>query len=162
VLGRSRFLAPAQKLLEEICDVGAAAAHVDRSLPDEGLLDGDPTDAADGQDLDNDADRAEASDAGPMSGAEQQWKKTRLISMMEEVRRSLAPRFLLPARFHFLRFQLLFLLPPSSSLFRCYCDSFAPGLEGRPRIFHIAVTSPMRLWPLLLLTVPPRLHVLLI
>nr|QDQ70857.1 BEL1-like homeodomain protein 9 [Lolium perenne] len=85
VLGRSRFLAPAQKLLEEICDVGAAAAHVDRSLPDEGLLDADPMDAADGQDLDNDADRAEASDAGPMSGAEQQWKKTKLISMMEEV-----------------------------------------------------------------------------
>jgi hypothetical protein len=48
-----------------------------------------------------------------MSGAEQQWKKTKLISMMEEVRRSLAPRFLLPARFHFLRFQLLFLLPPT-------------------------------------------------
>jgi hypothetical protein len=85
VLGRSRFLGPAQKLLEEICDVGGAAAHVDRSLPDEGLLDADPMDGADaaGHELD-DADRA-ASDAGPMSGAEQQWKKTRLISMMEEV-----------------------------------------------------------------------------
>uniref|UniRef100_A0ACD5X726 Uncharacterized protein n=1 Tax=Avena sativa TaxID=4498 RepID=A0ACD5X726_AVESA len=82
VLGRSRFLGPAQKLLEEICDVGGAAAHVDRSLPDEGLLDADPMDGADAE-LD-DADRA-ASDAGPMSGAEQQWKKTRLISMMEEV-----------------------------------------------------------------------------
>ncbi|CAM0883570.1 unnamed protein product [Alopecurus aequalis] len=80
VLGRSRFLGPAQKLLEEICDVGGAAAHVDRSVPDEGLLEGDPMDDAGGHELDG-ADR----DAGSISGAEQQWKKTRLISMMEEV-----------------------------------------------------------------------------
>lgn len=82
VLGRSRFLAPAEKLLEEICDVGGAAPHVDRTASDDGLLDADPMEAID-HDMDV-ADRA-ASDAGPISGAEQQWKKTRLISMMEEV-----------------------------------------------------------------------------
>ncbi|VAH66389.1 unnamed protein product [Triticum turgidum subsp. durum] len=78
VLGRSRFLGPAQKLLEEICDVGGAAAHVDHSVPDEGLLDADAMDGAD------DAAGHELDTSGPMSGAEQQWKKTRLISMMEE------------------------------------------------------------------------------
>ncbi|WVZ68183.1 hypothetical protein U9M48_017154 [Paspalum notatum var. saurae] len=82
VLGRSRFLAPAEKLLEEICDVGGAATHVDRTASDEGLLDADPMEAID-HDMDG-TDRA-ASDAGHISGAEQQWKKTRLISMMEEV-----------------------------------------------------------------------------
>lgn len=82
VLGRSRFLGPAEKLLEEICDVGGAASHVDRSVSDEGLLDADPMEAID-HDMAG-ADRA-TSDAGPISGAEQQWKKTRLISMMEEV-----------------------------------------------------------------------------
>ncbi|XP_062207436.1 BEL1-like homeodomain protein 9 [Phragmites australis] len=82
VLARSRFLAPAEKLLEEICNVGGAAAHVDRSVPDDCLLDADPMEAID-HDMDG-GDRA-ASDAGPISGAEQQWRKTRLISMMEEV-----------------------------------------------------------------------------
>ncbi|XP_020175344.1 uncharacterized protein [Aegilops tauschii subsp. strangulata] len=79
VLGRSRFLGPAQKLLEEICDVGGAAAHADTSVLDEGLLDADAMDGAD------DAAGHELDTSGPMSGAEQQWKKTRLISMMEEV-----------------------------------------------------------------------------
>lgn len=82
VLGRSRFLLPAEKLLEEICDVGGAASRVDRSASDEGLLDADPMESID-HEMDG-ADRV-ASDAGPISGAEQQWKKTRLISMMEEV-----------------------------------------------------------------------------
>ncbi|CAL4953662.1 unnamed protein product [Urochloa decumbens] len=85
VLGRSRFLAPAEKLLEEICDVGGAAAHVDRTTAsDEALLDADPMEGIIDHDVDG-GDRAAASDAGPISGAEQQWKKTRLISMMEEV-----------------------------------------------------------------------------
>jgi hypothetical protein len=82
VLGRSRFLAPAERLLQEICDVGGAVAHVDRSVSDEGLLDTDPMEAIH-HDVDG-GDRA-ASDAGPISGADQQWRKTRLISMMEEV-----------------------------------------------------------------------------
>jgi len=55
---------------------------VDRTASDEALLDADPMEGID-HDMDGD-DRA-ASDAGPISGAEQQWKKTRLISMMEEV-----------------------------------------------------------------------------
>ncbi|GJN17165.1 hypothetical protein PR202_gb04213 [Eleusine coracana subsp. coracana] len=85
VLGRSRFLAPAEKLLQEICDVGGAAARVDRTAADEGLLDADPMEGLD-HDMDGGGDRAGgSSDAGPVSGAEQQWRKTRLISMMEEV-----------------------------------------------------------------------------
>ncbi|KAF0920855.1 hypothetical protein E2562_037500 [Oryza meyeriana var. granulata] len=87
VLGRSRFLGPAEKLFEEICDVGGAAAHVDRTISDEALLDADPMDGVDHDAVDHDlcgAHRA-TTDAGPISGAEQQWKKTKLISMMEEV-----------------------------------------------------------------------------
>ncbi|KAL5220332.1 hypothetical protein ABZP36_025045 [Zizania latifolia] len=85
VLGRSRFLGPAEKLFEQICDVGGAAAHVDRAICEDALLDADPMDGADPIDHDvGGADRA-AEDPGPISGAEQQWKKTRLISMMEEV-----------------------------------------------------------------------------
>ncbi|KAG8054755.1 hypothetical protein GUJ93_ZPchr0001g31318 [Zizania palustris] len=83
VLGRSRFLGPTEKLFEEICDVGGAAAHVERTFSDDALLEADPMDGADTVDHEF-ADRA-AADAGPISGAEQQWKKTRLISMMEEV-----------------------------------------------------------------------------
>ncbi|TVU19652.1 hypothetical protein EJB05_35815, partial [Eragrostis curvula] len=77
VLGRSRFLGPAQKLLEEICDVGGRP--VDRRS-DDGLLDMDG-------DLDHDMDCGEraAADAVTVSGAEQQWRKTRLISLMEDV-----------------------------------------------------------------------------
>ncbi|KAJ1263187.1 hypothetical protein BS78_09G164800 [Paspalum vaginatum] len=77
VLGRSRFLGPAQKLLEEICDVGGRPTLLDRRS-DEGLLD---------MDVDHDMDggyRA-ASEAVAVSGAEQQWRKTRLISLMEDV-----------------------------------------------------------------------------
>ena len=126
VLGRSRFLGPAQKLLEEICDVGGAAAHVDRSVPDEGLLDADPMDDA-GHELDGAASDA----AGPISGAEQQWKKTRLISMMEEVSlRRLLLSFFLPCYGRVAILSLLAWL----------------GLEGGRRIFHIAVTSPMCFW----------------
>lgn len=85
VLGRSRFLDPAQKLLEEICDVGGAGAHVDRSVPGEDLLDADPVDVEDHDVVGHELDAATDRDAGSMSGAEQHWKKTRLISMMEEV-----------------------------------------------------------------------------
>ncbi|WVZ98813.1 hypothetical protein U9M48_044194 [Paspalum notatum var. saurae] len=78
VLGRSRFLGPAQKLLEEICDVGGRPAQLDRRCSDEGLLDMDVDHDMDG------GDRA-AAEAGAVSGAEQQWRKTRLISLMEDV-----------------------------------------------------------------------------
>lgn len=84
VLGRSRFLGPAQKLLEEICDVGGRPAQLDRRF-DEGSLDMDVMDA--GRDVDHDmdgGDRASA-EAVAVSGAEQQWRKTRLISLMEDV-----------------------------------------------------------------------------
>jgi len=104
VLGRSRFLAPAEKLLEEICDVGGTAPHVDRTASDEALLDADPMEG-----IDHDMDGA-ASDAGPISGAEQQWKKTRLISMMEEVRSS----------YHLLTFLRLLSFGPSFQVLLCY------------------------------------------
>ncbi|KAI5022491.1 hypothetical protein ZWY2020_059221 [Hordeum vulgare] len=83
VLGRSRFLGPAQKLLEEICDVGGRPSQLDR-CSDDGLLDLDAMDAvADvGHEMDS-SDHA-AADGGTVSGAEQQWRKTRLISLMEE------------------------------------------------------------------------------
>lgn len=86
VLGRSRFLGPAQKLLEEICDVGGRPAQADR-LSDDGLLDMDAMDAAGDHDMDG-GERA-AAEAVAVSGAEQQWRKTRLISLMEDVSLSL-------------------------------------------------------------------------
>jgi hypothetical protein len=79
VLGRSRFLGPAQKLLEEICDVGGRPGQADRRS-DDGLLD---MDASGDHDMDG-GERA-AAEAVPVSGAEQQWRKTRLISLMEDV-----------------------------------------------------------------------------
>uniref|UniRef100_A0ACD5U2B4 Uncharacterized protein n=1 Tax=Avena sativa TaxID=4498 RepID=A0ACD5U2B4_AVESA len=81
VLGRSRFLGPAQKLLEEICDVGGRPAQLDR-CSDDGLLDMDAAGDV-GHDMDS-SDHA-AAEAVTVSGAEQQWRKTRLISLMEEV-----------------------------------------------------------------------------
>jgi hypothetical protein len=84
VLGRSRFLGPAQKLFEEICDVGGRPAQVDRRS-DDGLLDMDAAGDAD-HDMDG-GDRA-AAEAVVVSGAEQ-WRKTRLISLMEDVSQSL-------------------------------------------------------------------------
>lgn len=82
VLGRSRFLGPAQKLLEEICDVGARPSQLDR-CSDDGLLDLDAMDGDVGHEMDS-SDRA-AAEGVTVSGAEQQWRKTRLISLMEEV-----------------------------------------------------------------------------
>ncbi|KQK05948.1 hypothetical protein BRADI_2g23530v3 [Brachypodium distachyon] len=83
VLGRSRFLGPAQKLLEEICDVGSArpAHQADRAAgsADDGLLDMDAMD-----DVAHEMDSGDR-EAVTVSGAEQQWRKTRLISLMEEV-----------------------------------------------------------------------------
>ncbi|KAG8068426.1 hypothetical protein GUJ93_ZPchr0005g15825 [Zizania palustris] len=84
VLGRSRFLGPAQKLLEEICDVGGRPSQLNRGS-DEGLLDLDAMDATGSVDHDMDASDHAAAEAVTVSGAEQQWRKTRLISLMEEV-----------------------------------------------------------------------------
>lgn len=84
VLGRSRFLGPAQKLLEEICDVGGRPAQLDRGS-DEGLLDVDAMEAAGSVDHEMDGSDRAVADAVTVSGAEQQWRKTRLISLMEDV-----------------------------------------------------------------------------
>ncbi|EAY98277.1 hypothetical protein OsI_20184 [Oryza sativa Indica Group] len=83
VLGRSRFLGPAQKLLEEICDVGGRPAQLDRGS-DEGLLDVDAMEAAGSVDHEMDGSDRAVADAVTVSGAEQQWRKTRLISLMED------------------------------------------------------------------------------
>jgi hypothetical protein len=84
VLGRSRFLGPAQKLLEEICDVGGRPPHLDRRS-DEGMLDMDAMDVVGDVDHDMDGGDRATAEAVAVSGAEQQWRKTRLISLMEDV-----------------------------------------------------------------------------
>jgi len=142
VLGRSRFLVPAEKLLEEICDVGGAASHVDRSVSDEGLLDADPMEAID-HDMDG-ADRA-ASDAGPISGAEQQWKKTRLISMMEEVSSLWLPCLLALAGS--LQVSRAIYPPWCVHLFFACFGIAIIARSGWRRILLIQVTSPLQLWP---------------
>ncbi|WOL08401.1 BEL1-like homeodomain protein 9 [Canna indica] len=81
VLNRSRFLEPARKLLEEVCRVGHQAAgggDSDREM----LLDADPPreSLAD----DDFADHGMKEDR-PISS--QQWKKSRLLSMLDEVYR---------------------------------------------------------------------------
>ncbi|KAG1337814.1 BEL1-like homeodomain protein 9 [Cocos nucifera] len=85
VLNRSRFLEPAQQLLEEICDVGRrqglSGGHGGM------LLDADPLELSS---LDHHGMEGlpggEVEDSG-ISGAEHLWKKTRLLSMLDEVRR---------------------------------------------------------------------------
>nr|CAB3465057.1 unnamed protein product [Digitaria exilis] len=80
VLGKSRFLGPAQKLLEEICDVGGRPPSQVGRRSDDALLGMDAMD----HDMDGGSERA-AAEAVAVSGAEQQWRKTRLISLMEDV-----------------------------------------------------------------------------
>ncbi|KAF8703872.1 hypothetical protein HU200_031969 [Digitaria exilis] len=79
VLGKSRFLGPAQKLLEEICDVGGRPPSQVGRRSDDALLGMDAMD----HDMDGGSERA-AAEAVAVSGAEQQWRKTRLISLMED------------------------------------------------------------------------------
>ncbi|XP_074591477.1 BEL1-like homeodomain protein 8 [Curcuma longa] len=89
VLNRSRFLESARRLLEEVCQVAPSQASADGGgstsrgacQPDL-LLDADPPprepslvdDHGMGEDV-----------AGAGAGSEQQWKKTTLISMLDEV-----------------------------------------------------------------------------
>uniref|UniRef100_A0A6V7QUM0 Homeobox domain-containing protein n=1 Tax=Ananas comosus var. bracteatus TaxID=296719 RepID=A0A6V7QUM0_ANACO len=87
VLNRSRFLGPAQQLLEEVCHVGRRAGvgdgggGGDGSGDEGGLLDMDPSETISAVDRGSDGGQE-----GPIAaGVEQQWKKTRLISLMEEV-----------------------------------------------------------------------------
>ncbi|KAG6498004.1 BEL1-like homeodomain protein 9 [Zingiber officinale] len=87
VLNRSRFLQPARRLLEEACQVGPSQASADGggsasrgACQQELLLDADPPPRepalVDDHGMDDDV-------AG--SGSEHQWKKTTLISMLDEV-----------------------------------------------------------------------------
>ncbi|KAL8526826.1 hypothetical protein ACS0TY_015886 [Phlomoides rotata] len=73
VLKGSRFLKPAQQLLEELCDVGRGI-YSDKNGPDSGLLDPTPSDVD---------DSANCGDHG--SSSDQTRKKSRLLSMLDEV-----------------------------------------------------------------------------
>ncbi|XP_008785491.2 BEL1-like homeodomain protein 9 [Phoenix dactylifera] len=84
VLNRSRFLEPARQILEEICDAGRR-----QGLSGGGggmLLDADPPELSS---LDHHKMEGLAGGEveGRISGTEQQWKKTRLVSMLDEVYR---------------------------------------------------------------------------
>ncbi|RZS29318.1 hypothetical protein BHM03_00063029, partial [Ensete ventricosum] len=85
VLNRSRFLGPARKLLEEACHVGqqAAGGGSGGGGGQELLLGSDPP----GESL---VDHGLAGlqgmdDDRPIFGMDQKWKKTRLVSMLDEV-----------------------------------------------------------------------------
>ncbi|KAG0496803.1 hypothetical protein HPP92_001494 [Vanilla planifolia] len=67
VLNRSRFVEPARQLLEEICVLSRGVALGGRDLPDDLMVDGDVQEY--------------------VRDKEQQWKKTKLISMLDEVYR---------------------------------------------------------------------------
>ncbi|CAA0830530.1 BEL1-like homeodomain protein 9 [Striga hermonthica] len=73
VLKGSRFLRPAQQLLEELCDMGRVVC-LDKIGPDPGLLDPPPLDNLTGVGIMDDS-----SDGG------EQKKKSRLLSMLDEV-----------------------------------------------------------------------------
>ncbi|CAL9118467.1 unnamed protein product [Musa acuminata var. zebrina] len=86
VLSRSRFLGPARKLLEGACHVGQQAAGGGSSGNGGGgqefLLGADPP----GESLvDNGLADHGMDDDRPIFGMDQQWKKTRLVSMLDEV-----------------------------------------------------------------------------
>ncbi|RWW09435.1 hypothetical protein GW17_00027079 [Ensete ventricosum] len=86
VLNRSRFLEPARKLLEEVCRAGhhtAAGSGGGREM----LLDADPPrESLMDHGVDGLANPGTKEDRA-VAGTEQQWKKTRLISMLDEVYR---------------------------------------------------------------------------
>ncbi|XP_008811362.2 BEL1-like homeodomain protein 9 [Phoenix dactylifera] len=82
VLNRSSFLEPARQLLEEICDFGRrAVTAAGGSGAGDMLLDADPREPSP---MDH---RMQVNEDGRISAREQQWKKSRLISMLDEVYR---------------------------------------------------------------------------
>ncbi|PKA46102.1 BEL1-like homeodomain protein 8 [Apostasia shenzhenica] len=72
VLNRSRFLEPARQLLEEICDLGRAGAGAGAGDPPEMLS------------IDREMEGL-ARVSSSVGAEEQQWKKARLISLLNEV-----------------------------------------------------------------------------
>ncbi|CAD5170100.1 unnamed protein product [Musa acuminata subsp. malaccensis] len=87
VLNRSRFLEPARKLLEEVCRAGHQAAAGSGGGSREMLLDADPPrESLMDHGVDVVAGHGTKEDRA-VAGTEQQWKKTRLISMLDEVYR---------------------------------------------------------------------------
>lgn len=78
VLKGSRFLKPAQLLLEEVCDVGRGR-YVENVTPEPGLM--DPT----VENLGGGDEAGSGGDSGGGGGGEQMRKKSRLISMLDEV-----------------------------------------------------------------------------
>ncbi|RZR80491.1 hypothetical protein BHM03_00006529 [Ensete ventricosum] len=85
VLNRSRFLDPARNLLEEVCHVGQQAAGDGGSR--EVLLDVDPSRESLDHGGDGRPDHGTNADHQISGMYQQQWKKTSLISMLDEVYR---------------------------------------------------------------------------
>ncbi|KAH6801588.1 hypothetical protein C2S51_000388 [Perilla frutescens var. frutescens] len=74
VLKGSRFLKPAQQLLEELCDVGRGI-YADKNGADSSLLDPPPLESLSGSEIVDDS----------VNGGDQTRKKSRLLSMLDEV-----------------------------------------------------------------------------
>lgn len=79
ILKGSRFLKPAQQMLEELCDVGCGINYVEKITGDSALLDPPPS-------LDC-SSRNEVPDDDPRSYGEHGRKKSKLLSMLDEVYR---------------------------------------------------------------------------
>lgn len=74
VLKGSRFLKPAQQLLEELCDVGRGI-YAEKNGVDSSLLDPPPLESLSGSEIVDDS----------VNGVDQTRKKSRLLSMLDEV-----------------------------------------------------------------------------
>lgn len=74
VLRGSRFLKPAQQLLEELCDVGRGI-YAEKNGVDSSLLDPPPLESLSGSEIVDDS----------VNGGDQTRKKSRLLSMLDEV-----------------------------------------------------------------------------
>ncbi|XP_059647118.1 BEL1-like homeodomain protein 9 [Cornus florida] len=80
ILKGSRFLKPAQQLLEELCDVGRGIYATEKITPDSSLM--DPSTRSFGETATIDDSISSSGDGG-----EHRRKKSRLISMLDEVYR---------------------------------------------------------------------------
>ncbi|KAG1365818.1 putative BEL1-like homeodomain protein 9 [Cocos nucifera] len=89
VLNRSPFLEPARQLLEEICDVGGRPGRGAGGVSGGGgmLLDADPLEFSSEEHHEMEGLTAGGVEEGAISGAESRWKKTTLVSMLDEVYR---------------------------------------------------------------------------
>ncbi|KAK1298317.1 BEL1-like homeodomain protein 9 [Acorus calamus] len=80
ILKGSRFLCPAQQLLEDICDVGRRRPNLERSDGESSSMVVDPL-------IDDNGGSSSSSAVAAIDDGDQRQKKTRLISMLDEVYR---------------------------------------------------------------------------